>query len=101
MVQYHALCLLYHIRKSDRLAVNKLVQKFTKQGVKSPLALCYLIRIATKLIEDGDSNMESQLFDFLESCLRHKSDIVIYEAANAITRLPNVTSKVWRFLMKI
>ena len=54
-MQYHALCLLYHIRKSDRLAVNKMVQKFTKQGLRSPLAICYLIRIACKLLEDGDS----------------------------------------------
>jgi hypothetical protein len=36
--------------------VNKLVQKFTKQGsVKSPMALCYLIRLSGKLIDDGDS----------------------------------------------
>jgi coatomer protein complex subunit gamma len=45
MVQYHALCVLYHIRKTDRLAVNKLVQKFSKQGLKSPLALCYLVEL--------------------------------------------------------
>ena len=30
MVQYHALGLLYHIRKTDRLAVTKLVSKLTK-----------------------------------------------------------------------
>ena len=55
MVQYHGLCVLYHIRRSDRLAVNKMVQKYTKQGLKSPFALCYLIRLAVKLIEEGDN----------------------------------------------
>ena len=46
MVQYHALGLLYHIRKSDRLAVNKLVTKLTRSGssVRSPYAVCMLIR---------------------------------------------------------
>lgn len=36
---------------------------------------------------------DSVLFDFLESCLRHKCEVVIYEAASAITRLPNVSNK--------
>src|SRR4051812_11749655 len=38
-------------------------------------------------------SMETSLFDFLETCMRHKNEMVIYEAANALTRLPNVTSK--------
>uniref|UniRef100_A0A1I7XS82 Adaptin_N domain-containing protein n=1 Tax=Heterorhabditis bacteriophora TaxID=37862 RepID=A0A1I7XS82_HETBA len=38
MVQYHALGLLYHIRCNDRLAVNKMVQKFSKSGLRSELA---------------------------------------------------------------
>ncbi len=32
-------------------------------------------------------------FDFLESCLRHKTDMVIFEAARAITELNGVTSR--------
>ena len=36
MVQYHALGLLYHIRKTDRLAVTKLVAKLTRSSLKSP-----------------------------------------------------------------
>ncbi len=55
MVQFHALGLLYHIRKSDRLAVNKLVQKWSKSGLKSPYAICYLIRLASKLIDEDES----------------------------------------------
>lgn len=43
MVQYHALGLLYHIRKSDRLAVTKLVNKLTRNSMKSPYAVCMLV----------------------------------------------------------
>uniref|UniRef100_A0A8C2QAR1 Coatomer subunit gamma n=1 Tax=Cyprinus carpio TaxID=7962 RepID=A0A8C2QAR1_CYPCA len=47
MVQYHALGLLYHLRKNDRLAVTKMLNKFTKSGLKSPFAYCMMIRIAS------------------------------------------------------
>ena len=40
MVQYHALGLLYHICKSDKLALTKLVSKFSKHSLKSPYAYC-------------------------------------------------------------
>ncbi|XP_055881795.1 coatomer subunit gamma-2-like isoform X1 [Biomphalaria glabrata] len=93
MVQFHALGLLYHIRKTDKLAVNKLVSKFSKQSLKSPYAYCLLIRIAAKLIEEEDAGSESPMFDFIESCLRHKSEMVIYEAAHAIVQLKNTTAK--------
>lgn len=43
MVQYHALGLLYHIRKTDRLAVTKLVAKLTRMSLKSPYAVCMLV----------------------------------------------------------
>lgn len=43
MVQYHALGLLYHIRKSDRLAVTKLITKLASSGLKSPYAVCLLV----------------------------------------------------------
>ncbi|EFO21327.1 coatomer gamma subunit [Loa loa] len=92
MVQFHALGLLYHIRSGDRLAVNKLVQKWSKSSFRSPFATCYLIRLAAKLIEDDEAGTESHFFQFIESCLRHKSEMVIYEAASAIVRLPRTTS---------
>ncbi|XP_043934356.1 coatomer subunit gamma-1 [Protopterus annectens] len=93
MVQYHALGLLYHIRKNDRLAVNKMLSKFTRQGLKSPFAYCIMIRIASKLLEEEDGSRDSPLFDFIESCLRNKHEMVIYEAASAIVNLPNCTAK--------
>ncbi|KAG5882713.1 hypothetical protein JTB14_020557 [Gonioctena quinquepunctata] len=89
MVQYHALGLLYHIRKTDRLAVTKLIAKLTRMSLKSPYAVCMLIRITAKLLEEEDS----PYFEFIESCLRHKSEMVVYEAAHAIVNLKRTTSR--------
>merc|ERR1712110_889267 len=93
MVQYHALGLLYHIRKTDRLAITKMLAKLTKMSLKSPYAVILLIRIACKMIEEEDSDSSSPYFDFVESCLRHKSEMVIYEAAHAIVNLKLTTSR--------
>jgi len=93
MVQYHALGLLYHIRKTDRLAITKLLAKLTKMSLKSPYAVILLIRIACKMIEEEDSDSSSPYFDFIESCLRHKSEMVIYEAAHAIVNMKKTTSR--------
>uniref|UniRef100_A0A452QGG6 Coatomer subunit gamma n=1 Tax=Ursus americanus TaxID=9643 RepID=A0A452QGG6_URSAM len=40
-----------------------------------------------------NGNHESPLFDFIESCLRNKHEMVIYEAASAIIHLPNCTAR--------
>jgi len=58
---------------------------------------CCQIRIACKLLEEEDSSgggsSDSPLFEFIESCLRHKSEMVIYEAAHAIVNLRRTTSR--------
>ncbi|XP_017780658.1 PREDICTED: coatomer subunit gamma [Nicrophorus vespilloides] len=92
MVQYHALGVLYHIRKTDKLAVNKLVAKLTKSSLRSPYAACMLIRMAAKLLEEEENGSDLPFFDFIESCLRHKSEVVIYEAAHAIVNLKCTTN---------
>ncbi|XP_036099920.1 coatomer subunit gamma-1 isoform X1 [Molossus molossus] len=93
MVQYHALGLLYHVRRNDRLAVNKMISKFTRHGLKSPFAYCMMIRVASKQLEEEDSSHDSPLFDFIESCLRNKHEMVVYEAASAIVNLPGCSAK--------
>uniref|UniRef100_A0A1B6DU23 Coatomer subunit gamma n=3 Tax=Clastoptera arizonana TaxID=38151 RepID=A0A1B6DU23_9HEMI len=94
MVQYHGLGVLYHIRKTDRLAVTKLVAKLSRMSLKSPFAVCMLIRIVCKLLdEEGNDIADSRLFGFVESCLRHKSETVIYEAAYAIVNLKHTTQR--------
>ncbi|XP_078170528.1 coatomer gamma-2 subunit, putative / gamma-2 coat protein, putative / gamma-2 COP [Carex rostrata] len=95
LVQFHALALLYQIRQHDRLAVTKLVTSLTKGSVRSPLAQCLLIRYASQVIRESGANQagERPHFEYLESCLRHKAEMVILEAARAITELSGVTSR--------
>lgn len=93
MVQYHALGLLYQIKKNDKLAITKLVAKFSRSSLKSPYAYCFLIRVAAHQLEEEKDNIDTNLFDFIEGCLRHKSDMVIYEAASAIVSLKCTTNK--------
>lgn len=94
ITQYHALGLLYAIRQQDRMAVSKLIQQLgggKSNTLRSPYALCMLIRFASKLM-DEDPNLHKQMHELLEGFLRHKSDMVNYEAARAICEMRNVTS---------
>ncbi|KIY69393.1 Coatomer, gamma subunit [Cylindrobasidium torrendii FP15055 ss-10] len=97
IVQYHALGLLYLIRQQDRMAITKMIQQLGggKSGsssvLKNPMALCMLIRYAAKIMEE-DPNMQRQIFEMLEFWLRHKSDMVNYEAARIICEMRGVTA---------
>jgi coatomer protein complex subunit gamma len=57
-MQYHALGLLYLIREKDRMAITKMIQQFGAAGkggssiVKSPMAICMLIRFARKVMDE-------------------------------------------------
>jgi len=92
MVQYHALGMLYHIKRADKLAVAKLLVTLTRGGLRSPHAYCFLIRVAFKQIEE-DQDDNGTCFDFIESCLRHKSEMVVYEAARAIVNCKLTTQR--------
>ena len=92
MVQYHALSLLYSIKRTDRLAVSKLVAGLSKTNLKSPLAQCLLIRYTVQVMAEGQQQ-ERAYYEFLEGCLRHRSEMVIFEAARAICQLPNVSQR--------
>ncbi|CAN0866802.1 Coatomer subunit gamma [Linum grandiflorum] len=96
LVQFHSLALLHQIRQNDRLAVSKLVTSLTRGTVRSPLAQCLLIRYTSQVIRESASNLQTgdrPFYDFLEGCLRHKAEMVIFEAARAITELAGVTSR--------
>uniref|UniRef100_A0A8K9XNZ1 Coatomer subunit gamma n=1 Tax=Oncorhynchus mykiss TaxID=8022 RepID=A0A8K9XNZ1_ONCMY len=44
--------------------------------------------------EDTECTLhDSPLFDFIESCLRNKHEMVVYEAASAIVHMPNCTAR--------
>jgi len=103
MVQFHAMQLLYQIKSHDRLGVSKLVQQYSERDtLKSPLALVLLIRYSTKLLHDeaaegrgimDGSPMARAGYNFLESSLRHKSEMVVYEAARSICNLPKLEAQ--------
>ncbi|EYU42621.1 hypothetical protein ABFS82_14G113600 [Erythranthe guttata] len=96
LVQFHALALLHQIRQNDRLAISKLVTSLTKGTVRSPLAQCLLIRYTSQVIRESGVNSQTvdrPFYDYLEGCLRHKAEMVIFEAAKAITELSNVTTR--------
>ncbi|XP_022898578.1 coatomer subunit gamma-2 isoform X1 [Olea europaea var. sylvestris] len=96
LVQFHALALLHQIRQNDRLAVSKLVTSLTKGTVRSPLAQCLLIRYTSQVIRESGVNTQTgdrPFYDYLEGCLRHKAEMVIFEAARAITVLSGVTTR--------
>ena len=97
MVQYHALCLMYEIKNQghDRLAVSKFVVQMTRTGLRSPLAMCQLIHYTSRLLRnaDIDAAIAKSSHEFLQSCLRHKNEMVIYEAARAICALPGINPR--------
>ncbi|GAB5592979.1 coatomer subunit gamma [Umbelopsis nana] len=104
ITQYHALGLLYLIRQHDRMAITKMIQSFagTKSGsllggggssvLKNSPSVCLLIRYACKVMEE-DPSTTRRMYELLEGFLRHKSDMVNYEAARAICEMNDVSAK--------
>lgn len=91
MTQYHAIGLLYQMRSGDRMSLVKMVQQYSAAGaVKSPAATVLLVRLAAKLAEE-DSNLRKPMMQLLDGWLRHKSEMVNFEAAKAITDMRDVT----------
>ncbi|CAG4949597.1 unnamed protein product [Parnassius apollo] len=91
MVSYHALGIAASSKKNDKLSTVKLVSRLCRSPMKSPYALCLLIRLAAQIIEMDDSEASQPYIEFIEYCLRHKSEMVIYEAAHAIVNLKTTT----------
>lgn len=92
VTQYHALGLLYLIKQHDRMSVLKLIQSLPRGALRSPHAYCMLIRYTVKMMEEGglpDGDLRA-CYELLENWLRHKSDMVVYEAARAICHLAEV-----------
>lgn len=91
MNQYHAIGLLYQMRSHDRMALVKMVQQYGAAGaVKSPAGVMMLVRLAAKLAEE-DTSLRKPMMQMLDSWLRHKSEMVNFEAAKAICNMPDVT----------
>lgn len=92
MTQYHAIGLLYQMRSQDRMALVKMVQQYSTAGVvKSPAATMLLVRLAAKLAEE-DQGLRKPMMQLLDGWLRHKSEMVNFEAAKAICDMRDVTA---------
>ncbi|XP_026760719.1 coatomer subunit gamma-2-like [Galleria mellonella] len=91
MVSYHALAVVACARQNDRLSTVKLVTKLSRVPLRSPYALCLLVRYAAKLADEDSSEASEVYIDFIESCLRLKSEIVVYEAAYALVNMRKST----------
>ncbi|KAI5781005.1 adaptin N terminal region-domain-containing protein [Peziza echinospora] len=91
MTQYHAIGLLYQMRAHDRMALVKMVQQFGQPGVvKNAAGVVLLVRLAAKIAEE-DPNLRKPMYTLLDGWLRHKAEMVNFEAAKAICNLSNVT----------
>jgi len=90
MTQYHAIGLLYQMRAHDRMALVKMVQQFSSGNVKNPAAVVMLVRLAAKLA-DEDPGLRKPMYTLLDGWLRHKAEMVNFEAAKAICELRDVT----------
>ncbi|PNY26056.1 Coatomer subunit gamma [Tolypocladium capitatum] len=91
MAQYHAIGLLYQMRMHDRMALVKMVQQFGAAGaVRNPAASVMLVRLAAQLAEE-DASLRKPMMQLLDGWLRHKSEMVNFEAAKAICDMRDVT----------
>ncbi|KAF8542222.1 putative coatomer subunit gamma [Trichophaea hybrida] len=90
MTQYHAIGLLYQMRAHDRMALVKMVQQFSGGQVKNPAAVIMLVRLAAKIADD-DQGLRKPMYTLLEGWLRHKSEMVTFEAAKAVCEIRDVT----------
>lgn len=91
MNQYHAIGLLYQMRSHDRMALVKMVQQYGAAGaVKSPAGAMMLVRLAARLAEEEPS-LRKPMMQMLDSWLRHKSEMVNFEAAKAICEMKDVS----------
>ncbi|KAJ6368650.1 hypothetical protein OIU78_001096 [Salix suchowensis] len=101
LVQFHALALLQQIRQNDRLAVSKLVTSLTRGTVRSPLAQCLLIRYTSQVIRESNTQTgDRPFYDFLESCLRHKAEMLFLSSSKPVLRFAAVRT-LNKFLRKL
>lgn len=92
MAQYHALALLHKLRKNDKLSVSKFVQSVNTTPIRSPMALCLLIRMCTDVLKE-DFDGSPDLSSFVVNSLKNASEMVVFEAAKCICSLKSATAK--------
>ena len=94
MVQYHALGLLFQIKSHDRQAIIRLLREMIRNVLRSAHSRCLLIRFAGPILKELSPEDSGAFWDFLSSSLRHKSDMVTYEAARVVCNLESAPEKI-------
>ncbi|KAH9600254.1 Coatomer [Trypanosoma melophagium] len=90
--QYAAIALLHKMRKNDRLSVARLIEQAKNGQIRSPLALCLLIKICTELMrEDFEGSLD--IYKFVTSMMHNNNDLVVFESIKSICSLRNITAK--------
>jgi coatomer protein complex subunit gamma len=90
--QYHALALLHQLRKNDRMSVLKLVKQAREGPIRSPLALCLIIKLCTELMQE-DFAASTELYNWVNNMTHHSSDIVVFEAAKSLASIKGISAK--------
>ena len=65
----------------------------TRHCCSPPRGSCALVVQVIAESQPPSGNDVRPFYDFLESCLRHKSEVVIFEAARAICNMRDVTTR--------
>lgn len=89
MIQYHAMLLLYEIKKNDPLALSKFFESMMNLSLKSPLAQTQLIRFIRFSLKTYrfEGNIMNYIERYLAECLKRSQDMVVYEASKTICEL--------------
>ncbi|CAR26321.1 ZYRO0B07018p [Zygosaccharomyces rouxii] len=85
ITQYHALGLLYQLKKSDKMALLKLIRQFSDNNtLKSQLAKVGLVKLVSELVT-RDAQLFSSFQPLLNNWLSNKYESVQLETAKLIT----------------
>uniref|UniRef100_A0A8D2PKL4 Coatomer subunit gamma n=1 Tax=Zosterops lateralis melanops TaxID=1220523 RepID=A0A8D2PKL4_ZOSLA len=88
--------LLQHMMKISYDVVKRWINEAQEAASSDNIMVQVCLRMDFSNLKPLDCFLcshESPLFDFIESCLRNKHEMVIYEAASAIIHLPNCTAR--------
>jgi len=93
--KFHALCLNYQIKASDKIGLQKAIldNSTTNKPTDNIFAQCQQIRVVARLLRQ-DKRANPQLFAYLVDSLRDRNFAVEYEAARAICSLDHISPDV-------
>lgn len=90
--QYAGIALLHKMRNNDRLSVGRLAEEAAVGRIRSPLAVCLVVKMCTELMRE-DLAGSMNIYKFVVGLLHNNSDLIVFEAAKSICSLRCVTDK--------